>query len=48
VEWSNTEARRQRVLVAVLHLAFHHGPMRRVVARMWRSALDRYAAQDHP
>ena len=46
VEWSNTGARRQKLLLVVLHLVFHRGPMRHLMARVWRSALDRYAAED--
>jgi len=39
-EWSNTGGRLlQRPLLFVLH----HGPMWRVLARMWGSTLDRYA-----
>ena len=39
VRWSNTGPR-QRPLLWVLH----HGPMARLIGRMWRQALDRYAA----
>jgi hypothetical protein len=39
VHWSN-EGPRQRVLLWLLH----HLPLDRLVARMWRQALDRYAA----
>ncbi|MGZ5406127.1 MAG: SRPBCC family protein [Nocardioides sp.] len=39
-EWDSTGARTlQRPLLFLLH----HGPMWRVVARMWTSALDRFA-----
>jgi hypothetical protein len=37
-EWGNTEPRRQKALLIVLHLVTG-----RVIARMWASALDRYA-----
>ena len=39
--WSNGEAqrRRDRVMLSLLH----KGPMHRVIARMWRTTLDRYA-----
>jgi hypothetical protein len=47
VEWSNTHARQQKLLVLLLQLVFHHGPMRSVIASMWPTALDGYAAQDH-
>jgi hypothetical protein len=40
VEYDNTGARRmQKLLILVLH----HGPMGRIIARMWASSLDRYA-----
>ncbi|KRF37246.1 hypothetical protein [Nocardioides sp. Soil805] len=40
VEYDNTGARpSQKPLVFVLH----HGPMGRIIARMWASSLDRYA-----
>ena len=40
VEYDNTDARpRQRPLLFLLH----HGPMGRIIARMWASALDGYA-----
>jgi hypothetical protein len=44
VEWSNTDPsrRRDRVMLFLLH----RGPVHRVVARLWTSALDRYAQQD--
>jgi hypothetical protein len=43
VEWDNTDARaRQKPLLFLLH----HGPMRRVVSRMWAAALDQYAQSD--
>ena len=38
-EWSYTEARRQRLMLFLLQ----HAPMRRLISRMWASALDRYA-----
>ncbi|HET9874110.1 MAG TPA: hypothetical protein VFP89_16125 [Propionibacteriaceae bacterium] len=39
-EWGNTGARlMQRPMLLVLH----HGPMGRLISRMWASALDRYA-----
>lgn len=39
--WSNGEAtgRRDRIMLWMLH----RGPMHRVIARMWRTTLDRYA-----
>jgi hypothetical protein len=43
VEWANTGARVwQRPMLFLLH----HGPMGRLVARMWTSALDRYAQDE--
>ena len=42
VEWRNTDARRQRALVLLLH----RGPAGRLISRMWRSALDRYAESE--
>jgi hypothetical protein len=40
VEWDNTGVRPlQRPLIFLLH----HGPMSRLISRMWTSALDRYA-----
>lgn len=43
VEWENTGARaRQKPLLFLLH----HGPMGRILSRMWASALDRYAHSD--
>lgn len=43
VAWDNTDPRPgQRPLLFVLH----RGPMGRVIARMWRTALDRYAESD--
>jgi hypothetical protein len=39
VAYDNTGAVRQRPLLFLLH----HGPMARLIARMWTSALDRYA-----
>ncbi len=43
VEWENTGVRPlQKPLIYVLH----HGPMGRVISRMWRSALDRYAQSE--
>ena len=42
-EWDNTGARpAQRPLLFLIH----HGPMRRVVARLWTRALDRFADTD--
>lgn len=42
-EWANTGARwTQRPLLFVIHF----GPMRRIFARLWKSALDDYARQD--
>jgi hypothetical protein len=41
-EWSNGEATRSRDRVMLWML--HHGPMHRVIARMWRRTLDDYAA----
>ena len=40
-EWTNGEAvrRRDRIMLWLLH----RGPMHRVIARMWRTTLDRYA-----
>jgi len=40
-EWSNGRADglRDRIMLSLLH----HGPMRHLIARMWRSTLDRYA-----
>ena len=39
-EWGNTGARlTQRPMLFLLH----HGPMGRLIPRMWASALDRYA-----
>ena len=43
VEYDNTDARRQKPLLFLLH----HGPMGRIIARMWASALDRYADSGH-
>ena len=40
--WSATGARRQRVLLFVIH----HGPANRLIARMWRSALEDFAAAE--
>ncbi|WP_157441865.1 SRPBCC family protein [Actinoplanes awajinensis] len=41
-EWSNTEPRRQKLLLILLHLV-----PGRMIAQMWAAALDRYAiAQD--
>ena len=37
-----TGARRQRVLLFVIH----HGPANRLIARMWRSALEDFAAAE--
>jgi hypothetical protein len=43
VEWANTDPRPlQRPLLLVLH----RGPMGRLIAAMWASALDQYAARD--
>jgi hypothetical protein len=43
VEWDSTGARiSQRPLLFLLH----HGPMGRMISRMWASALDRYAQHD--
>jgi hypothetical protein len=43
VEWSNTDPRpAQRPMLFLLH----HGPMSRLLARMWTAALDRYADDD--
>lgn len=43
VEYDNTGARPiQRPLLFLLH----HGPMGRIIARMWTSRLDRYARSD--
>ena len=39
VEYDNTDASRQKPLLFLLH----HGPMARVIARMWASSLDQYA-----
>jgi hypothetical protein len=41
VEWSSRDPAglRDRLLLFMLH----HGPMHRLIARMWTSALDRYA-----
>ncbi|MEV6304906.1 SRPBCC family protein [Actinoplanes sp. NPDC051861] len=41
VEWNNTNARSQKLLLSLLH----RGPMRRLLARMWATTLDRYAAR---
>ena len=38
-EWVNTEPRRQKAMLFLLHRL----PMNRVISRMWASALDRYA-----
>lgn len=43
VEWDSTGARR---LQKPLLFLVHHGPMNRVVSRMWASTLDRYANGD--
>ncbi|MFI5898064.1 SRPBCC family protein [Actinoplanes sp. NPDC051513] len=41
-EWTSTGARRsQKPLLFLLH----HGPMHRLIARMWTSTLDRYARE---
>jgi hypothetical protein len=37
-EWDNTEPRRQKAPLFLLHLVPN-----RVISRMWASALDRYA-----
>jgi hypothetical protein len=43
VEWFNTGARiAQRPMLFLLH----HGPLGRLISRMWASALDRYAQND--
>src|SRR3954451_17277839 len=43
VEWVNTGARiSQRPMLFLLR----HGPMGRLISRMWASALDRYAQED--
>lgn len=43
VEWDNTNARpMQKPLLFLLH----HGPMGRVISRMYTAALDRYAQSD--
>jgi hypothetical protein len=43
VEWTSTGARiSQRPMLFLLH----HGPMGRLISRMWASALDRYAQDD--
>jgi hypothetical protein len=43
VEWASTGARiSQRPMLFLLH----HGPMGRLISRMWASALDRYAQDD--
>lgn len=44
VEWTNTGARRARDKVMLFLL--HRSPMNRMVARLWASALDRYAEKD--
>ena len=43
VEWDNTDV---RPLQKPLLFLLHHSPMGRLVSRMWRSALDRYAEPD--
>ncbi len=43
VEWDKCGARlTQRPVLFLLH----HGPMRRIVARLWAAALDEYAQRD--
>lgn len=37
-EWVNTQPRRQKLMLVLLHLVPD-----RVIARMWAAALDRYA-----
>ncbi|HVG65809.1 MAG TPA: hypothetical protein VND02_07035 [Actinomycetota bacterium] len=41
-EWSAADPTRQKVLLFLIH----HGPMNRLIARMWTSALEEYAAED--
>jgi hypothetical protein len=40
--WNGTDARRQRLLLALVH----KGPMHRLVARLWASTLDDFARAD--
>lgn len=42
-EWGNTDGRRRRDKVMLFLL--HRLPMDRVIARLWRNALDRFASQ---
>ena len=44
VEWSSRDPARLRYRVMLFLL--HHGPMHRMIARMWTAALDRYAATE--
>ena len=41
-EWDNANPRRQKVLLFLIR----HGLMNALVARMWSSALDRFATED--
>jgi hypothetical protein len=43
VEYDNTGA---RPLLRPLLFLLHHGPMGRIISRMWASALDRYARSE--
>jgi hypothetical protein len=44
VEWTSPDPTRTRDKIMLFLL--HHGPMNRVIARLWTSALDRYAGSD--
>lgn len=44
VEWSSEGARRLRDRIGLF--VIHRTPMNRIISRMWRTALDRYAATD--
>jgi hypothetical protein len=41
-EWAAVDARRQKLLLFVIH----HGPMRMLISRLWLSALDGFASED--
>ena len=43
-EWAAVDARRQKLLLFVIH----HGPMRMLISRLWLSALDGFASEDTP
>lgn len=42
-EWTSTNARRQRVVLFVVH----HTALHRMIHRQWRATLDEFAAEGH-